>query len=109
MTTARDTILHSLLRDVFPIWSSNRMSRWLGINPRTFQRMLKPDGDRNSQGVPQGLVDKLSDMRQRVQALDLETRFDAIIQDARAAGVDDEVIGAWIAGSHQKLLSRPLE
>lgn len=101
-------LLHFKLGGVFPEWSSNRMAKWLGINPRTLQRMLSRRPEIR-QKVPDGLMQRIGDQRNAVSEFELGDQIDDLIKRAQRNGIDDEVIGAWLAHRYKKLMGRDVD
>lgn len=101
-------LLHFALGGVFPEWSSNRMAKWLGINPRTLQRMLSRRPEIR-QKVPDGLMQRIGEQRDAVHEFELGEQIDDLIKRAQRNRIDDEVIGAWLAHRYKKLMGRDVD
>lgn len=104
------SLTHFKLALVFPEWSSNRIARWLGINPRTLQRMLSKDPDvaeRNK--IPDDLAGKIAHQQSALNQYNLGEELDITIRNAKRFNIDDEVIGAWLAHRYKKLLGRDID
>lgn len=104
------SLLHLKLAAVFPDWSSNRIAKWLGINPRSLQRMLarEPDGSRQAE-IPPGLVQRVEAQGQIVQDVGVGPLLDTYIDDMLRNGVDEEVLAAWLASRYRKLMDREID
>lgn len=104
------SLLHLSFAGIFPEWSSNRISRWLGINPRTLQRMLskKPEIQARNQ-MPGALRARIGDQQEAVTEFELGKRIDDLIARATAAGIDDEVLAAWLAHRYKRLMGREID
>lgn len=102
------SLFHLSLAGIFPEWSSNRISKWLKINPRTLQRMLSKRDDIHKP-IPDGLRARIKNQQEFVQEFGLGAEIDDLITDAKAAGIDDEVIGAWLAHRYKRLMGRDID
>jgi hypothetical protein len=101
---------HMYLSMIFPEWSSNRIARWLGMNPRTLQRMMSKNHEiAERRDIPEGQQDAISKAISAVSIFKPGEKLDALIAEAKDAGLDDEIIGAWLAHRYKLLLDRDID
>lgn len=99
-------ILTKLFGNLFPERSSSRYARFLGIGQRSIQRFL--DGEKVWEATPEQ-VQMFEDQKTAMTSSGYVGKLQAAISDAKAAGVHDEIIAAWLAAAHRSVASRPVE
>lgn len=99
-------ILTKLFGDLFPEKSSSRYARFLSIGQRSIQRFL--DGEKVWDATPEQ-VQLFEDQKAALTASGYVGKLQAAIADAKAAGVHDEIIAAWLAVAHRSIVDRPVE
>lgn len=106
----RADLLRAAIATVFPSWSSQRMSRWLGVNPRTLQRWLAAgQGEIDESDIPPELADRITAMAHTISDTDFEKHLDHFLTQWKANGIDDEVMGAWLADRYARLIGREID
>ncbi len=104
------SLTHFKLAVVFPEWNSARIARWLGINPRTLQRMLSKNPQIAAENpVPEWMSDKIAGQDSALNMYKLGEELDDVIKEAKGWNLDDEVIAAWLAHRYKKLLGKDIE
>lgn len=107
---AKTPFIRVAVSAVFPEWSSTRMAKWLGVNPRTIQRWMTTDDPQISdEEVPADLRAKMRQQAQVIQEIDLGGQIDHFIEMHRKNGVEDEVLAAWIAFKYKQNFGRDIE
>lgn len=110
----RAHILHLRLITLFGEWSSGRISRWTGINPRTLQRwMTLGDGHIPDDEWPEDLAAKISAQSVLVDGVEMHERIQGLIKDLtdRPDGnnIDPEIVASRLAIEYRKLMGREIE
>lgn len=103
--------LHTALLKVFPEWSSTRISRWLGVNPRTVQRWLSAGrGEFVDDAVPDDVSAKILSAASRIEDIELGEQLDRwISMQLKDNRVHPEVLAAWLAHRYKKLAGRDID
>lgn len=99
------------LAKIFPEWSSTRISRWLGVNPRTVQRWLKSGrGEFLDETIPADVTAKILAEANHIQDIDLGGQLDRWIEMQLGKNtVDKEILAAYIAHRYKKLVGRDID
>lgn len=106
----RGDMMHAKIMTVFPSWSSQRMSRWLGVSSRTLQRWLAAGkGQVPTLEVPEDLQHKISSQAQIIEDTGFVDALDHFIAQWRGNKIDDEVLAAWLADRYAKLIGREID
>lgn len=104
-------VVHTDLLTVFPEWSSTRISRWLGVNPRTVQRWLRAGrGEFVDEQIPDDVAHKIRTTAQHIADIDLGEQLDHWMQtQLRGNKVDKEILGAWMAHRYKVLMGKDID
>ena len=106
----RADFITASISTIFPEWSSTRIARWLGVNPRTLQRWMKTkDGQLDESQIPDALQVKIRDQAARVADIDLAGQLDHFIERQLENGIDPEVLAAWLAHAYKDLVDREID
>jgi IS30 family transposase len=107
----RGDAVHTALLSIFPEWSSTRISRWLGVNPRTVQRWLKSGrGEFADETIPDDVVAKIRAMATKMENIDLGGQLDHWLEtQIRRNEVPNEVLGAWLAHRYRQLMGKDID
>jgi len=107
----RPDILFLKISTLFGGWKAGRISRWTGINQRTLQRWqgLGVEGRIPDHEWPEQIASAITAQLQIVEDIEMVRRMDDQIKAFQKAGVDDEVIAAWLAHHYKKLVARDIE
>lgn len=99
------------LGKIFPEWSSTRISRWLGVNPRTVQRWLKAGrGDFLDETIPADVSAKILATASHIQDIDLAGQLEGWIEMQLGKNtVDREILAAHIAYRYKRLTGRDID
>lgn len=103
--------INDALTSIFPEWSSTRISRWLGVNPRTVQRWLGAGrGELVDEIIPQDVADKILTTAARIEDIELGGQLDQWIEmQLNGNKVHPEVLSAWLAHRYKKLSGRDID
>jgi len=104
-------LLFLMISTLFGGWKAGRISRWTGINQRTLQRWqgLGVEGRIPDDEWPQEVANNIQQQLRIVEDIQMRERMDEQIKTFQAAGVDDEVIAAWMAHYYKQLVGRDIE
>lgn len=110
----RGDMMHAKIMTVFPSWSSQRMSRWLGVSSRTLQRWLAAGkGQVPTLEVPEDLQHKISAQAMVIEETKFPQRLDEFIakwtEGPPETSIDKEVLAAWLADRYAKLIGREID
>jgi hypothetical protein len=96
--------LAALVSRILPHASAARLSRKTGVRLRGVHYWLTGEND-----PPAEITDWIDGQNQAVERFPLAARLDVLIEEAKKAGIDDEVIASWLALAHESLVKRPPE
>lgn len=108
-------VIGTALSKIFPAWSSTRISRWLGVNPRTVQRWLSAGhGEFLDEKIPPDVAGKILETATHIENIDLGGQLDRWIYmqlDEKPNGnhVDKEILGAYLADRYKKMMGRDID
>ena len=107
----RGDALHTALLKIFPEWSSTRISRWLGVNPRTVQRWLRSGrGEFEDESIPDDVANKILSTASQLEDQDLGGELDRwISMQLRDNRVHPEILGAWMAHRYKLLMGKDID
>lgn len=106
----RGDLVHMLLAQVFPSWSTTRISRWLGVNARTMQRWLSLGrGTVPEEELPPELLHRIQAMAKTMEDTGFPDALDHFIAQWQGNGIDNEVMAAWMADRYAKLIGREID
>jgi len=103
------------LAQIFPEWSSTRISRWLGVNPRTVQRWLKVGrGEFVDETIPDDVASKIRTTAAHIENIDLGDQLDRwmtmqLSAKPKGNGVDKEILAAYMAHRYKRLTGRDID
>lgn len=98
------THLSLRLHICFPDWSPARIGRFVGLNPRSVQRMFTGPAE-SKMPIPDRVKKQLLDTADVVDEARVRERILALIAELQTDGVPDDVIAAYLGHYDKKLTS----
>lgn len=109
----RGDVINDALTKIFPEWSSTRISRWLGVNPRTVQRWLRAGrGEFADETIPEDVAAKIRTTAAHIENIDLGDQLDKWMTmqlSEKGNNIHPEILAAYIAHRYKKLTGRDID